>query len=446
MAAGIDAPPAPPPGVRIVQPSTPPKPPPAPTHEIHVAVGRDPNPTHEPPKPGTAKDRLSQALYKKAGIDRPASGTPPADQVRPGQPSPDPGATPPEPGEGTPPDPGSEGTDPATPPAKPATPPADPKKGKVNPWHLVEEYKGKVATLEKQIVEGKGVTLAEQEKKSFLDQIQKLSDRNKALEDEMRFVNYEQSEEFKSKYQEPYEKAFSNAVQEMSELTVSDEAGNVRQVNHQDILQLCQMPLAEARKFANDKYGDFADDMMQHRKEIRNLFQARQQALKEAKENGSKRLKEQTDLAQATIQKIQQHVTDTWTSANEAVTKDPSYGTYFTPVEGDQDGNQRLAKGFALVDRAFTENPNDPRLSTEERTAVVKRHAAVRARAAGFGRLRSWYEAAKARVEELEKELGQYKASTPETGGAPAGPEGAAAGAPSSGWARVQAALRAKAR
>jgi hypothetical protein len=95
---------------------------------------------------------------------------------------------------------------------------------------------------------------------------------------------------------------------------------------------------------------------------------------------------------------------------------DEKNGPFFKPVEGDEHWNQRLAKGFELVDRAFAENPLDPNLTSEQRAAVVRRHAAVRNRAAAFGPLKYKVSQLETKVAELTKELEQFKGSTPTVG------------------------------
>lgn len=413
-------------GVKIVGPATPPKPPPPPRGEIKLSAPRDPGPV-EPAKPGTARERLSQSLYKKAGVvatpepPKPAATDNPEPEIKPPgqQPADDLNAPPPEP------DPEDPTAQPAA--AQPAQPAAG-EKPKTNPWKVVEQWKSKAGELEKQLAEAKTASLPEQEKKTFLTRIEELQKRNTELEDEMRFVNYSKSEEFKNKFDAPYRKAFDTAVQEMSELTITDpQTGAVRNVTANDISTLASLGLADARKLANELYGDFADDMMDHRKEIRNLYRQRQEALEEQRTKGAEREKQREEMSRKTNTEIQDFIKSTWHTVNEAATKHETYGKYFTPIEGDQDGNQRLAKGYELVDRAFSENPNDPKLTSEERAAIVKRHAAVRNRAAAAGRLIAWVNQRDAKIAELEKELSQYRKTTPQTGGSPQGGQAAPA-------------------
>jgi len=202
---------------------------------------------------------------------------------------------------------------------------------------------------------------------------------------------------------------------ELSEISILDpQTQQQRPVTSQDMLNLVNLPLGEARAMANSVFGDFADDVMTHRKEIRNLFAQRNDALKEAKEKGAEREKLRKEQFEQFTKQTGEQVKKTWEAANEAAKKDERYGKYFVEVEGDEDGNQRLGKGFQLVDRAFSDpSPTDPRLTPEQRAEIVRRHAAVRNRAAAFGRLVLGTTQLEAKLAEAQKELEQYKASTP---------------------------------
>lgn len=287
-------------------------------------------------------------------------------------------------------------------------------KPKVNPWKLLDEHKAARAKAESEIAELKKLVPNEAARKQEIAELEQLRARAKELEDEIRYVNYEKSPEFKEKYDEPYKKSWSKAMHELAEISIEDpDTGQTRQFTANEMLKLVNMPLAEARKVADELYGSLANDVMTHRKEIKNLFEARATALEEARTKGAEREQKTLEQVKAANETITKQITETYTKANESITKDEKYGAYFTPIEGDQDGNQRLAKGFELVDRAFQENPMDPRLTPEQRESIVKRHAAVRNRAAAFGRLVFQNQQAKTRIAELEAELAQFKGSEP---------------------------------
>ena len=381
-----------------------------------------------PPKPGSARARLFDALDQAANPK-----AQPSPETRPETPKQKTEAK--EPGERIAIDdePGSdaEETPEETPEAKPeekqqedkpdlSDKPDKPKK--VSPWKLVDEWKGKHAELEKKLAEVDQKGLAEEERTQFSQKLSALEARNKELENEIKFVDYAKSAEFREQYQKPYETAWERALGELQELTV-EENGTERPINAQDILQLVQLPLAKAREAADERFGVFADDVMAHRKEIKRLFDQQNQALAKAKEDGGSRLKQMQETQQRQQAEIAKTLTDTWTKANEEIVKDANFGKYFAPVEGDEEANVRLTKGYELVDKAFSENPSNPNLTPEERQTIVRRHAAVRNRAAAFGRLVYQVTRTEQKLAAVEAELAKYKETEPTPTGGRKAPE-----------------------
>ncbi len=84
---------------------------------------------------------------------------------------------------------------------------------------------------------------------------------------------------------------------------------------------------------------------------------------------------------------------------------------------GDEEGNASLEKGYKIVDEAFAINPLDPKLTSEQRAAAVKKHAVVRNRAAAFGRLTLQVKSKDARIAELEAKLKELEDTIPDVNG-----------------------------
>lgn len=334
------------------------------------------------PKPGSARERLFNELRKKAGAE-PGTAAEPEEQINADL---------------------EQGAAPAVPDKKP----------KINPWKLLDEYKEARKKAEAEVAELRKLVPNEKDRRDELERLKQYEARAKELEEEIRYVNYTKHPEFQEKYQKPYEKAWATAMEDLKELTVTDpETDETRPIQPQDILDLVNMPLGKARELANTVFGDFADDVMAHRKEIRSLFDRQAEALNEVKKAGDIRDRERRELFQRQATEFNKFVSEVWKQANEEALKHEQFGKLFQPEEGDDEGNERLKKGFELVDKAFAENPADPNLTTEQRVAVIKRHAAVRNRAAAFGRLRYQNEKLSKRVSDLEAKLKQYESSTP---------------------------------
>lgn len=312
-------------------------------------------------------------------------------------------------------EPGAEET--AETPATDETP-ATEKGKKISPWRMVEQYKAKVKSLEKQLADRKTAPEPGEPPQEFKERLTKAESRVKELEDEIRYVNYQKSPEFTEKYSKPYEAAWKRATAELGEVSVTDPSGAQRPATPEDMLALVNLPLGKAREYADTLFGPFADDAMAHRKEIKALFDQQQQAISDAKNKATEWETTRSETAQKQHAEISKAVSESWEKANQDVLTHSKYGQYFTPRENDPEWNQRLAKGFELVDRAFSDaNPRDPRLTPEQRRTIVERHAAVRHRAAAFGPLRNENETLKGRIAELEKELAEYSTSEAPQGG-----------------------------
>lgn len=292
------------------------------------------------------------------------------------------------------------------------------EKGKNNPWKLLKAEQAKRKAVEREREEVRKLIADEPARKAEVERLAKAEQRAKELEDHIRFVDYEKSAEFAEKHHKPYEAAWERGMSELQGVeVVNPQTGEARPFSAQDMLQLLNMPLTKARELANEMFGDMADDVMAQRKEIRTMFDQRARALDDARKNGSEREKARMAEAERTQSKVNEEVSKTWRMLNEESLKDPSNAQYFTPKEGDDEWNSRLEKGYELVDKAFGVNPMDPRLTSDERKEAIRKHVAIRNRAAAYGALKARDAANAQRIAELEAELAEYRGTTPETGG-----------------------------
>lgn len=289
-------------------------------------------------------------------------------------------------------------------------------KEKVNPWKLLDEHKAARAKAEQEIADLRKSMIEPAKAKEIEEKLSTIQKRNEELESHIRFVDYSKSAEFTEKYQKPYQQAWERWMGELGELTVSDINGAERTLQPNDILELVNMPLQKAREQAENQFGSFANDVMSARKEIRGLFESQQRALEEARTKGKEHMEGQIKAQREAQESLAKEIAEVWTSSNKEVTTDEKISKWFTPVEGDEEGNTRLSKGYELADRAFTLNPNDPSLTKEQRAEVVRVHAAIRNRAAAFGRLAFQNESMSKRVSQLEAELAKYKQVEPAGG------------------------------
>ncbi len=381
---------------------------PAPKTAINVSALPAPVESPKPAKPGSARDRFQGEMSKKFGGE-PAKDPPPPPKAD---------EKPAEKVEAK----VAEGDEPApevkTADAKPETPQPELAGKKPSPWKLLEQYKTKYTEAEKQILELKNSVVPEAERTAITTRLQAAEKRAQELEDEIRHVNYAKSQEFQDKHQKPYEQAWQRAMSELHELTITDPSTQqARSITANDIMELVNLPLQKAREVANAVFGDFADDVMSHRTEIKRLFSEQSAALDEAKKTGAEREAKRKQDFQTMYGTVSKQTKDMWDKVNSEVQADPKYGEFFKPREGDEEWNTRLDAGFKLVAQAFSENPMDPRLSPEQRAEVIKRHSAIRNMAAGWRPLHREVTKLRGTIKELEGELKKYKETTPGSGG-----------------------------
>lgn len=373
------------------------------TPEIKVSSITPTSTPTAPAKPGSARERMAKEMQSFA--DKKAAASTPLEPAAK-TPSGTPNASAPTK------EPSSSPTEAPIPGAEPTK---EQKDGKVNPWELLKKERESLKKYQSEITELNKRAVSESDWKNYQEKQSSLEKRNKELEDEIRYVNYSKSGEFQEKYEKPYQDAWKRAMDELGELTMDDGSGNARALSAKDILSLVNMPLQKAREAAEQAFGPLANDVMQHRNEIRRLFNEQSNALQKAREEGEGRQKQQQEQSQRQQKELEETVKQTWSQANEALMKDSKHSKYFTPIEGDQEGNQRLGKGFELADRAFSENPFAPGLTPEQRKSIVERHAAVRNRCAAYGRLTYQLEKSNSRIAELEAQLKAYKDAEPGT-------------------------------
>jgi hypothetical protein len=286
---------------------------------------------------------------------------------------------------------------------------------KPNPWRLADEWKKKATEAQKIIEELKTKAPADDaEKKTLMEKLTAKDAREKELVDELKFYNFEKHDsDFKANFDEPYKAAWSLAVEEISQFPVTLDDGSTRAANASDLLKLVNLPPVEARELAEQLFGKYADDVLMERKRVREKFDARARALDSAKRGLNQTQQERAQKLEQERTHMRQKIDQLWNTSQKTASDHPDYGEFFKPIEGDQEGNLRLSKGYELVDRGLAEDPNAPGLTDGQRADIVKRHAFIYHRAAAFGRTLGQLKAAKAKLAALAKELEQYKASEP---------------------------------
>lgn len=389
-------------------------------------VQRLPNSTVVPPpvtalprssQPGSALDKARQRLQAKAeGKEPPKEPAKPAEPAKPTEaPEPEaPAAAPSEDDELLGEEKVAVGK---SQPLKEGA--AEPSKGKVNPWKLLDETKSRAAALEKEVAEVRKLVPNAEIRKQEMAELEAARKRSKELEEHIKYVDYQMSTEYKEKYEQPYARQWQTSMKELKGVTAQSEDGlGGREIAPQDLLDLVNMPLARAKVAAMEAFGDFAPDVMAHRQKIRELFDARTEALDKARTEGTERAEKMTREQTEKLSALSSEVEKTYRAAVESFESNPKFAEYFKPIDGDDEANAMLNKGYEMVDQAFKENPMDPNLTSEQRASIVKRHAAVRHRAAAFGRAKHLLTKERLAHEATKKKLAQYESTVPNRDGA----------------------------
>ena len=303
------------------------------------------------------------------------------------------------------------------------------KPGKINPFKELKAVRSENETLRKQLHEAKTAVLPENDRNLLTERATKAETRAKELEDEIRFTNYSKSAEFNEKFEKPYVDAWERAMRALK-VTVDDGAGGRRPAAATDLQALTNMSLEDAQDHAEQIFGKFANVAMLHRDKILELYEARENALVDAKKNGGerqKKLQQQQDEFTTTLTKEIGKIHQEFT---EAALKDPVASKYISPIKIDEgkqptpeekEWNDALEEGEKFVSDGWGKSPLERGISPEEKRLRVKRHVAIWHRAKAFKGLRLKFERLEKAHAQALKDLGEYKESTPGGGGRVAG-------------------------
>lgn len=402
-----------------------------------------PKPSAQAPPNVQATDDWMADVH--AELDAIESGKPIKKAEKPAKPSPD---APSKPADKPVEAPESKATtEPVKPSEKPADAPEVAPEDKPDPIKIVDlrnhynELKKRAKVLRSDLANRESrlkelEAIKPEDNKPLLETIEKLKKENSEHLKELRFLNYKKHPEFVEKYEKPYNAAWKKAVEEIGELTVENEDGSVRAATAHDMQRLANMPLGEANKLARELFGDLAPDVMAHRRTIRELAQAQNEALERARTEGEEWEKQRT-IEDQTKTKAQAETTmKLWQAVHDDLAK--RFPRAFTPEEGDAEDKTEFERGSALVDLMFS-GPQDksvvaradllPGFLAEAVKAgrpltqpeQVRMHALVRLKAMNHDRILRRDKAKSARIAELEKALAEYEQSEPGAGktGAP---------------------------
>ncbi|HEU4344068.1 MAG TPA: hypothetical protein VFU31_21140 [Candidatus Binatia bacterium] len=239
---------------------------------------------------------------------------------------------------------------------------------------------------------------------------QQLAQEQKArqdLETELKYLRYEHSEEYKQKYEQPWNAAQKRAFDTVKDLMVkvqgADGTVSERNATAADFHTVFNLPEGAAWRKARELFGEDAPVVMTHYTKLNEILTASREDINKYRTEGAERDKQEA------ARKAQEKQADAamGRKADEAYLNHAKWGPHFKPVEGDEAGNKDLEMGFRRA------NVDLDTLSPGNRALAKSwlKHAA-----AAFPRLVSKVTAYEARIADLEAKLKEFEDSGPGPG------------------------------
>lgn len=292
-----------------------------------------------------------------------------------------------------------------------------------NAAKAIEQDKSKLEARIKELSEIEPKTRAEQAK--LAEQIKNLETRLEEKENFLRLHNYENSEEYKNKYEIPYKQAYQSMLGDLSELTITEGSAEIgdlkeRPATEADFHEILNAKLGMATKLAKEKFGDNYTTILNHRAALRKIMFDSTTALEEYKKNAAKNAEEEHTRTTADLA----HTRELWQSINTDLSSNPKGSEFWGDDPADAQVAKELQKGFEFADqrfsKAFFELPKEKRILID---------AGIRHRVAGFYKQLYLARKYKSEAESLRAELIELRKGGPGPGGG-GEPDGGGGGTP----------------
>ena len=244
---------------------------------------------------------------------------------------------------------------------------------------------------------------------ALAQEVARLKKSNEEYEGELRLTRYERSSDYKEKFEKPAQQATARAYAKVTQLFVIEpnpddpENPKERQATKADFDEVYGQPSdGMAWKIAKQKFGEAAPMVMGHREKVQELWTNAYAAVEEHKAKGGER--EQAINALSQQQQIARN--RAWQKVNDTFAK--KNPELFGERDGDQEGNELLAKATAFVDTVFSSDRNN--YPPEQQLAMDAR---TRNWALAFPRMRRDNQKLKADLVEAQKTIETLRGSSP---------------------------------
>lgn len=282
----------------------------------------------------------------------------------------------------------------------------------------------KAEALRKQAEAAEKLAKAEERIKDLEPRASRLVEVEKELqqrEELIRTTNYTQSREWHEKYVKPLADTRTEAIEQISQLVITDEAGNQRQATERDFEEVLAQPnLTIAAKVARQKFGDeMYQTVVNYTTRVRSLARAQRDAYDKASLEAQEYYKNQEVSESNRRKALHDHL------MNETKRFMESEPEFFRPPENDNEAISALAEGQRFIELLANGSPDMPQ------EKLISEIAKGRARIVKSFRQDQVIKNLKTEVEALKSELGQFRRSEPEVktrsdGGKPIQSEGRA--------------------
>jgi len=263
------------------------------------------------------------------------------------------------------------------------------------------------------------------EQQQLTSRISALEKQLQEKEDQIRYHNYEGSQEYVAKYQKPFYDGMNAAHSDVLELLVSEPDTSQapvdgkyptkeRQGTQSDFEEIYHLPLGPATKLAKEKFGDAYGIVLQHRNSVRNLAKNAVNALNEWKTTSKQRQEQEQQAATARSNQIESF----WTQVNQKLSEDPRAKEWWGQETNDKEINEAIQRGLTMADQRFSDSYD--KLSLQDQVIL---DAHIRQRVAGFYRRGVMISRIKAELDSIKERLAKYESGEP--GKPAAGGEGA---------------------
>lgn len=262
----------------------------------------------------------------------------------------------------------------------------------------IAEYEAKIKAIEGKPVETKTDTAL----------IEKYEGEIKSLKQSLREYDYQKSDEFKEKFAQPFERAYTKALSQVKQLKVTKNDQLV-QATEDDFKYLRSLPLGDRIEAAKSMFGSADSLVLGHVSRLEELRESALEAIESEKQNHELRSKETTAKQQKEREEYVNFLKQSEKEILETVE-----GFKFSD---DPEEKKAWEKGLAFVEHALNNVSNLP---ANERAAHA---AAVKMKAALYDLDQNRIKAFTAKLKSMEEELAKFRESDPGSGGDKGKPE-----------------------